>query len=236
MSKRNKAPVANADANTTIETAATESAAVIETPGNSDEDILAALEAADPVETEDGGTKVETEVVVEAVEEIDVSLEEQDEDAILAALEADTDTTATPKKKRAAKPKGTVAAAPARAFCDVADHLDDASLKAALDGIKAVKIAEKAQNVVLAITSGKKLSGFTKLAVKTLVNSGRISGKTLVEAYQADGKSLGTARAQAQQMTSLFKVLGIAQPDPANPRELVPANNGLVRELELLAA
>lgn len=230
MSKRNKAPVANADTDTiTIETAATETAAVIETPGNSDEDILAALEAADP------GTEDTTEVVVEAVEEIDVSLEEQDEDAILAALEADKDTAATPKK-RAAKPKDTAATTPTRAFCDVADHLDDASLKAALDSINAKKVAEKAQNVVQAITSGKKLSGFTQLAVKTLVSAGRVSGKTLVEAYQADGKSLGTARAQAQQMTALFKALGIAQPDPANPRELVPANNGLVRELELLAA
>jgi len=233
MSKRNKAPVANADTDTiTIDTAATETAAVIETPGNSDEDILAALEAADSAaSTETEAT--ETEVV--AVEDIDVSLEEQDEDAILAALEADAPDTPA-KKKRAAKPKDTVVAAPARAFCDVADHLDDASLKAALDSINAKKVAEKAQNVVQAITTGKKLSGFTQLAVKTLVSAGRVSGKTLVEAYQADGKSLGTARAQAQQMTALFKALGIAQPDPANPRELVPANNGLVRELELLAA
>lgn len=238
MAKRTKAtaPVANAD--TSIDTLPTTEQGV-ETPVVSDDDILAALEAAD------GGTKVEdtteeTVAQIEAVEEIEVTLEDRDEDAILAELEAEEDNAAPAPKTKSSKtktPKQPKApAAPTRAFCDVADHMDDAALKAALDSINAKKVHEKAQNMVQAITTGKKLSGFTQLAVKKLLADGRISGKSLVEAYQADGKSLGTARAQSQQMTALFKALGIAQPDPSNPRELVPASNGLVRELEQLAA
>jgi len=239
MAKRQKAPApaASADENTLIEgveaSNETESTdAPQDTADISEDEILAELEAAD-TSVED--TTEQTEVEVQATEDVDVSLEEQDEDAILAEIEATEDT--KPSKKRASK-KAASPAAPlvTRQFCDVADHMDDAALKSALDSINAKKVQEKATNVVQAITSGKKLSGFTKLAVKTLLSNGRINAKTLVEAYQADGKSLGTARAQAQQMTALFKALGIAQPDPANPRELVPASNGLVRELELLAA
>lgn len=235
MAKRQKAqaPAASADNTTAIEGIDTLPEGVepsIEAEESSEEDILAELEAADEAITEEA-----TEVEVQATEDVDVSLEAQDEDAIIAELEA-TPATASKASRKKAGPKTPAAPVVTRQFCDVADHLDDASLKTALDGINAKKVTEKATNVVQAITTGKKLSGFTKLAVKTLVTDGRVSGKSLVAAYQADGKSLGTARAQAQQMTALFKALGIAQPDPANPRDLVPANNGLVRELELLAA
>jgi hypothetical protein len=224
MAKRTKAPV---DASVETETSTIDTVTV-EMP--SDDEVLAALEQADAA-----ASQIE-EIETVATEEVDVTLEEADEDAILAELEASQDDTTTSKPKRKSSPKAASAPVVTREFCDVADHMDDSALKAALDSINAKKVAEKASNLVQAVTSGKRLSGFTQLAVKKLVTEGRVSGKTLVEAYQQDGKSLGTARAQSQQMTALFKALGIAQPDPSNPRELVAADNGLVRELEKLAA
>lgn len=241
MAKRKNSPsvpaaASAADASTEMAATDTVAAASEET---SDDAVLAALAAADqsdspfsePVDTN------AIEVVTEATEEIEVELEAEDEDAVLAALAADDDTqtpATTTKSKKASTPKAVPV--PTRQFCDVADHMDDAQLKTALDGINAKKVAEKATNVVQAITSGKKLSGFTKVGVQTLLAKGRITSKDLIEAFQADGKSVGTARAQGQQMTALFKALGIANPDPANPRELVAADNGLVKELAVLAA
>lgn len=234
----------------TVETAADNAA--VETPSNDDDAVLAALEMADEspfetVETVEAPTSdepavdedtAEEPVVAETTEDVDVELDADDEEAILAAAAADDDNkpAATPRGRKKAAAASTAAPAVQRQFCDVADHLDPASLKTALDGINAKKVAEKAQNLIQCIETGKKLSGFTKLAVKTLTTKGRVTSKDLVEAFQADGKSLGTARAQSQQMTSLFKQLGIATQDPNEPKALVPADNALVKELALLAA
>lgn len=235
MAKRSKAPAAASAANTTPAETATETVAV-EATENNDAEVLAALEASDQAEA------AATEVVTETVEMIEVELESEDEDAVLAALAADEDdaakaTTTTKKSGPKSKSSSTpVTPVVTRQFCDVADHMDDTALKNALDGINAKKVSEKATNVVQAITAGKKLSGFTALAVKTLSAKGRVTAKDFVEAFQADGKSLGTARAQGQQMTALFKSLGIVTPDPSAPRELVMADNGLTRELVKMAS
>lgn len=225
-----------------------EAATTTEQP--SDDEVLAALEAADTVEateqtepagdTESPFTEVvdtSTEVVTETAEEVEVEIEAEDEDAVLAALEAEEDDSA-PADKPKSKKKAAAPAQPVvtRQFCDVADHMDDKALKTALDGITAKKVAEKASNVVQAITTGKKLSGFTALAIKLLTEQGHVTSKELVEAYQKDGKSLGTARAQAQQQTALFKALSIATPDATDAKKLVACDNGLVKELAVLAA
>jgi len=77
----------------------------------------------------------------------------------------------------------------------------------------AKKVAEKIENLCDAVETGKRLSGFTKLAVKGLVGRGELTAKDLVSAYVSDGKTEGTARAQAQQMTALFRQLGLTTVD-----------------------
>jgi hypothetical protein len=241
-SNSNPAP-ASADDNATVEAVA-DTTVTAETPDNGDDAVLAALDAADSADqpadeqTPDGATDgTEETVEVMETEDVQVELEPEDEDAVLAELDAEEDDQPAPAaKKSGRKSTPKQPAAVVRQFCDVADHIDAADLKTRLDSINAKKVAEKAQNLVSCIETGKKLSGFTALAVRELTAKGRVSGKSLVEAFQADGKSLGTARAQAQQMTALFKTLGIATPDNDNPRELVSADNALVKELATLAA
>lgn len=261
MSKRNKGKnaAANANGNGGKQTVVDGNAAGVAPEGEaattttetpSDDEVLAALEAADQNEpagdtespftevVDTSGTEDATEVVSETAEEVEVEIESADEDAVLAELEADEDDGATEKAKPKSKKKAAAPAAPVvtRQFCDVADHMDDSALKTALDGIAAKKVAEKANNVIQAITTGKKLSGFTQLAVKMLTEQGHVTSKDLVEAYQKDGKTQGTARAQAQQQTALFKALGIAAPAADDAKKLVACDNGLVKELAVLAA
>lgn len=176
----------------------------------------------------DGGTKVvEPEVIEEAPEDLD---------AALAELEADTTTAPTKKAKKTkapAAPKQPAVAA--RAFTDVAS-IDAATLKTNLDACAAKKVNEKVSNVIQAIEHGKKLSRYTADAIRKLNRDGRVSGKSLVEEFLGLGLKDGTARAQAQQMTSIFKMLGIALPDASNPRELVLSDKVLVDELVAIAA
>lgn len=232
--RKNKAKASESPAGDAADTAVIDVETTVETQGNDDEAVSEALDNADQ-SAADG----DTEVTTEETEQVLAELAPEDEDAVLAELDAEEEENKpapTAKKGRSKSSKPAAAPAVTREFCDVADHLDATELKTRLDGITAKKVAEKANNVVQAIETGKKLSGFTALAVKTLAANGAVTSKDLVEAYQADGKSLGTARAQAQQMTALFKSLGIAQPDPNEPRKLVACDNGLVKELETLAA
>lgn len=210
-----------------------------------DAEILALLgdetAEAEPVTVADPDvTEGVEEVTVEATEEVDVEIEASDEDAILAELEADeTDPAATTTKpvttRKKREPKATTTAAPARTFTDVAAIAPDA-FKTNLDGCTAKKVNEKVSNLIQAVERGSKLSNYTKVAVKKLIEDGKVSGKSLVEAYEAAGLKIGTARAQSQQMTALFKVVGLVTPATDNPRELVLADAGLAKELELLAA
>lgn len=77
----------------------------------------------------------------------------------------------------------------------------------------AVKVKDKATNAENAIDTGKKLSRFTSLAVKTLVDKGAVTSGDLVEVYKGENLAEGTARAQAQQMTSLFRAFGLVTQD-----------------------
>lgn len=161
-----------------------------------------------------------------------------DVEAALAEIES---TAAAPTKKKAAKVKADKKAAepkivaPVRMFTDVA-AIDKTLLESNLNGLNAKKVIEKAQNVIQAVETGKKLSRYTADAVRALKVRGTISAKVLVETFLAAGLTDGTARAQSQQMTALFKVLGIATPDATNARELILADAGLVDELVLLSA
>lgn len=89
---------------------------------------------------------------------------------------------------------------------------DRAEFASRLDAA-AKKVKEKIENAVARIERGKKLSRFTELAVRKLVTAGEVTSGDLVEAYKADGLAIGTARAQGQQMTALFRALGLADKD-----------------------
>lgn len=225
----------------------TDAAAIVEI----DEEILAALDG----ETEDdasldaeilaaiAGTPVED--VADEPEDVvaidPVAVSEDDAEALIASLKADEpeEDTKKPKKKSSGKStksakKDDTPAAPARAFGEVAG-ITDAQVKSIVDGINAKKVVEKAQNLISSIETGKKLSGYTKIAVEHLIDKGEMSGKSLVEEFQAKGLSLGTARAQSQQMTALFKAFGLAS--ESTPRgALVLQKSPLVDELVKLAA
>lgn len=168
-----------------------------------------------------------------AVEEVQV--EDTDVEAALRRLAKDGDTTKS-NSENSSEPatkteKSTKAVrAKTREFTDVAT-IDPAVLKLNIDACSAKKVSEKVQNVIQAIESGKKLSRYTKDAVALLDSVGRVSGKSLVEEFRQKGLSDGTARAQAQQMTALFKMLGIAVTDPATKGELIIQDKALVREL-----
>jgi hypothetical protein len=78
------------------------------------------------------------------------------------------------------------------------------------------KVQEKAVNIVTVAVAGGRLSTYTQIALKHLIDTGSLSSKDLVERYKTnDGKaySLGTARAQAGQMMRLFSDLAIANKD-----------------------
>lgn len=186
----------------------------------------------------------EEPVVQETSDEPTEDLEEPevldtDIDATLAALAADEEQQApAPKpaaKKAASTPKATTPAVPKRDFHSVA-AIDAAALKANLDGCNAKKVQEKAQNLIQAVETGKKLSKYTAAAVKDFVAKGATSGKDLTGTFQASGLSIGTARAQAQQMTALFKLTGLAAIDTSDGKTLVINDRALADELMLLAA
>ena len=83
--------------------------------------------------------------------------------------------------------------------------VDTASL---VDGINAVKIREKAVNFLDFFHAGKGLSVFTQAAMKKLTEDGKITAKGLIDSFRAKYTD-GTARSQAQQMTTILKVFGI---------------------------
>lgn len=257
MSKRNRKNASNAaagDGGTVTQVdgnavgVAPEGTAATATDEGVDDEILALLgdenaetppaAVSDPEPVDETATD---ETAVETVDaEIEVEIEPGDEEAILAELEGEEDAaavvtattdTAAPKAKR--EPKAP--AVKTREFTDVA-AIDPATLKTNLAGVAAKKVNEKIANMIAAVETGKKLSGYTKTAVATLVKDGKVSGKSLVEAFQAANLTIGTARAQSQQMTALFKATGLVAPDASNAKELVLIDAPLATELMQLAA
>lgn len=210
-----------------------------------DAELEAALAALSGEGTEDA-TETDTTSAEDATVN-DLTGEDVDEETVeqaLAKLEKEENekkaksTSSKPKAgSKGSKPKGKsekVETAPARNFYDVA-AIDKPTFDKTR-GALAKKVGEKADNVVQAIERGKKLSRYTADAVLLLSKEGRMSAKRLCEAFINANLSEGTARAQSQQMTSLFKALGIAEPDPANAKDLIVKDKGLVDELVKLAA
>jgi hypothetical protein len=150
---------------------------------------------------------------------------EPTDDEVLAAI----DNAKTPRKSGTKAPATVM-----RDFTAVAS-IDEATLKANLDGISAKKVREKAENVIAAVQSGKKLSRYTADAVAHLKEQGRVNGKSLADMFQTKGLSLGTARAQSQQMTALFPLIGLATKEDGS-KDLVLQDNNLADELVKIAA
>lgn len=153
-------------------------------------------------------------------------------DAIAAKAAAAPSTPKTPKAPKTVKVAAPVV--PVRNFSDVA-AMDKAALTAQLVApTTAKKIIEKAENLIAAVESGKKLSRYTSIAVKALVASGSVSGKSLTDTFTGAGLGLGTARSQAQQMTSLFKLAGLTTA-VAGSKDLVMADTNLAKELAAMS-
>ena len=204
--------------------------------------VVEAVEAADDVTV---SVEAKPDVEEDVTEEEIADIADNDADALLATIESEekaaaaaagpaptTKTTKTPRApKNPATPKVIIAT---REFSDVA-MITKAEFDTATKDC-AAKIAEKANNMIAAVTAGKRLSRFTAIAAQTLVADGKISSKSLIDAYTGVGLGLGTARAQSQQMTSLFKMAGLVIPDATSPRELMLHDTKFADELALMAA
>lgn len=73
-----------------------------------------------------------------------------------------------------------------------------------------VKVAEKFDNLFLALAAGKEPSSYVTTALKVLTKTGTMTSADLIAAYKADDLSDGTARSQTGQIMELFNVVGIA--------------------------
>jgi FtsZ-interacting cell division protein ZipA len=74
-----------------------------------------------------------------------------------------------------------------------------------------VKIAEKFDNLFLALSAGKEPSSYVVTAFKVLSNNGTMTSGDLVAAYKSAGLVDGTANSQTGQIMELFNVVGIAR-------------------------
>jgi hypothetical protein len=237
-SKKNAAPAAveqqeNNDAaveTATVETPATET--TVETAETVDAEVEL---TAEPVVADDvlamlagDDEPAETTEDAPAAADAEIEVDEPTDDEVLATInQAGSKSSGTKQPK--APPVIT------RDFTAVA-QIDRATLDANLAACNAKKVREKAENLIAAVQSGKKLSRYTQVAVKQLVANGAISGKDMVAAFLNEGLKEGTARAQAQQMTALFRLVGAVVPDATTKGRLVANDAGLIKELEALAA
>lgn len=139
-------------------------------------------------------------------------------------------TTTTTTANAAPKAAEAKTKAPERKFCDIA-AITTQKFTANQNSLKAKKVAEKVKNAVAAIEQGKKLSKYTRSALTMLKSGGEVTGPSITKQFEADGLSPGTARAQAQQQTALFKVIGVAKPTGDNGRTLVTDDLKLIDAL-----
>jgi hypothetical protein len=236
-SKKNNAPAVveqQGENNTAVETAVVETAT--DTTVETAETVDAEVElTAEPVVADDvlamlagDDEPAETTEDAPAAADAEIEVDEPTDDEVLATINKSGSKSSGTKQPKAA-PVIT------RDFTAVA-QIDRATLDANLAACNAKKVREKADNLIAAVQSGKKLSRYTQVAVKQLVANGAISGKDMVAAFLNEGLKEGTARAQAQQMTALFRLVGAVVPDATTKGRLVANDAGLIKELEALAA
>ncbi|PZR92028.1 MAG: hypothetical protein DI537_14475 [Stutzerimonas stutzeri] len=78
------------------------------------------------------------------------------------------------------------------------------------DGISQVKVVEKFENLITALSVGKAPSTYTKIAFDLLDAKKTVTSADIIGAYKASGLKEGTARSQTGQMMTLFGAVGIA--------------------------
>jgi len=166
---------------------------------------------------------VEVDEILQAIDQVDASTDQD--------IDASVDQPEKPKTRKKAE-KSAEPPAPSIEFASIVGEDTQKEIFERLDK-SAKKVIEKAKNVIAAVERGKKLSGFTKDAVIVLASKPEIQTKDLVEHYVGRGLSIGTARAQAQQMTSIFKVFGIAEQNGSVYRKV---DSPLAAKLEQMAA
>lgn len=72
------------------------------------------------------------------------------------------------------------------------------------------KVGEKAVNLIAHLGGGAKLSCYTEIAIKMLLDNGELTSKELFDRYIARPYSEGTSRSQCGQMMQLLPALGLA--------------------------
>lgn len=73
-----------------------------------------------------------------------------------------------------------------------------------------VKVAEKFENLFLALHAGKEPSRYVVSAFKLLKSRQTVNSAEIINAYKVDGLADGTARSQTGQIMALFDTVGIA--------------------------
>ncbi|WP_342234590.1 hypothetical protein [Inquilinus sp. OTU3971] len=205
------------------------------------EDVLAGIEETPVVEEPMVETEAPAEMGAEELEATVGAIEAKE--AAYAGQEAAGDMTTeapaasepakatsakTPKAPKESKPRVSLETLDADNFALVVDDAErDANeLKAEVLATKpkAVKIAEKFENLLIAVAQGKAPSVYTMLCFQALVEKGTVTSADFVAKITGSAKGdgttygLGTARSQSQQMMALFPTLKIAIKDGAKLR------------------
>lgn len=186
-----------------------------------------------------GEIEVEAAESVEAIEEIgELSPEEERhldaeitkaevyEATDAGAMEVEAVTEATPRKTRertakAPKPAGEkkdrvvrdIASLAPEAFVLTSEAPDDLEANKAEVLSKRpgqVKIAEKFDNIIGALSAGRSPSVYVTKCFEALAATGEATQTQLVKALETTGYTIGTARSQAGQCMTVFAALGIA--------------------------
>lgn len=188
--------------------------------------LLASLSAAEAAEN--ARLKADEAVVEKDDEELDEDLLADLEATVAraevyAAQEATIDPTPVPTttlSKPARQKKAVVASTPRLPRKSLGD-LDESVFEIVIGGLidkaaviaarpSQVKVAEKFDNLFLALAAGKEPSSYVTTALKVLTKTGTMTSADLIAAYKADDLSDGTARSQTGQIMELFNVVGIA--------------------------
>jgi hypothetical protein len=181
--------------------------------------VMAEIEAVEAVEIDESAIMDEVDAAIARHE----NYQEQTAAAVATTDPAVVATSATPRKSKRtagpAKPRAEtdLSLLPGELFVLEGDVT--AMDQAALDAAKAttiaakpaqVKVAEKFDNLLVALNAGRKPSRYTEIALDLLIANTAITSSDLVAAYRSSGLGDGTARSQSGQMMALFPALGIA--------------------------
>jgi hypothetical protein len=195
----------------------------------SDEDVAHMTESdTAPTVSDDAAAEIEKEAT-HAVEKEALYAEQENTVTVIAPADVEPVTehveaeAKKPAVKRTARASsagtlGAFAASVAGEKVYLTSDGDQINVAEFVDSINAKKVQEKAANFFAARHGSAALSVYTRVAIETLKEAGKLSAKSLADVYMKTGSgskiySPGTARSQAQQMTTLLAALKIVRPD-----------------------